>query len=96
MLDQALFRRFDDVLHYSIPDEKQIKKLFEIKLGEFYKAKSITKKVIELASGLSHTEISKACEDCIKVIILENKTLSSELIAKSLVERTGAYASKEA
>ena len=96
MLDQALFRRFDDVLHYSIPDEKQIKKLFEIKLGEFYKVKSITKKVIELASGLSHAEITKACEDCIKVIILENKTMSSELIVKSLAERTEAYASKEA
>ncbi|MGB4658078.1 MAG: ATP-binding protein [Mobilitalea sp.] len=96
MLDQALFRRFDDVMHYSLPDEKQIKKLFEIKFGEFYKSKSITKKVLEMANGLSHAEITKACEDCIKVIILENKTMSSELIANALAERTGAYVSKEA
>lgn len=96
MLDHALFRRFDDVLHYTLPDEGQIKKLMKIKLGEFYKNKSVTKKVIDLAVGLSHAEITKACEDCIKIIILEDKIMSSELLAKCLTERTGAYVSKEA
>lgn len=35
MLDQALFRRFDDVLHYSLPTKKEIRKLFEIQIAPF-------------------------------------------------------------
>ena len=35
LLDQALFRRFDDVLHYTLPDEDEIKRLFEHKLKSF-------------------------------------------------------------
>lgn len=96
MLDQALFRRFDDVLHYNNPDEKQIKRLFELKLGAFYSARSITKKVMEATIGLSHADITKACEDCIKLIILENKNMCSELVVNCIKERTEAYTSKEA
>jgi SpoVK/Ycf46/Vps4 family AAA+-type ATPase len=96
MLDQALFRRFDDVLHYSEPDEKQIRRLFEIKLGGFYSARSITKKVVDAVNGLSHADITKVCEDCIKLIILENKTMNDDLLLTCVMERTAAYASKEA
>lgn len=96
MLDTALFRRFDDVLHYEKPDEKQIKQLFELKLGEFYSAKTITQKVMEVARGLSHAEITRACEDCIKLIILENRTLDSDLLVNCIKERVGVYQSKEA
>lgn len=96
MLDQALFRRFDDVLHYNNPDEKQIKRLFELKLGEFYSARSITKRVMEATIGLSHADITKACEDCIKLIILENKNMNSELLVNCIKERAEAYTSKEA
>lgn len=96
MLDQALFRRFDDVLHYTFPDTEQIEKLFEIKLSKFYNKKIITKRVIELANGLSHSEISKACEDCIKAVIIEDKKVTEELLAECLKERTNAYVSREA
>lgn len=96
MLDQALFRRFDDVLHYGLPDDGQIKRLFEIKLSEFYNEKAVTKKIREMAFGLSHAEITKVCEDCIKTIILDGTKLSPQLIEKYLKERVDAYASKEA
>lgn len=96
MLDQALFRRFDDVLHYGLPDEEQIERLFELKLGEFYNSRSVTKRVKELANGLSHAEITRACEDCIKFIILNERKMSSKLIEQSLKERVDAYVSREA
>lgn len=96
MLDQALFRRFDDVLHYGLPDDLQIQKLFKIKLGEFYNSKVVTKKVREMAFGLSHAEITKVCEDCIKSIILEDTKLTTQMLEKCLKERLDAYVSKEA
>ncbi len=35
LLDKALFRRFDDVLHYSMPTEYEVKRLYEYKLTAF-------------------------------------------------------------
>ena len=35
LLDQALFRRFDDVLHYTLPTSKEIKRLFEYKIKAY-------------------------------------------------------------
>lgn len=94
ILDQALFRRFDDVLHYGLPDESQIQELFKIKLGEFYNSKVVTKKVKEMAFGLSHAEITKVCEDCIKSIILEDTKLTTRMLEKCLKERLDVYVSK--
>lgn len=96
LLDQALFRRFDDVLHYGLPDDSQIQQLLKIKLGKFYNGRIVTKKIRDLAFGLSHAEITKACEDCIKTIILEDDKLTTTLLEKCLKERIDAYASKEA
>ena len=96
MLDQALFRRFDDILHYSIPDEEQIKKLIRIRLGEFYSAKLGSAKVIEKAYKLSHAEISKSCEDCIKYAILNDAKVTSDLLMQCLAERVSAYVGREA
>ncbi len=96
MLDQALFRRFDDVLHYGYPDDEQIQKLFRLKLGTFYNGRAVTKKIREMAFGLSHAEITKVCEDCIKIIILDDQKLNSQLLERCLKERIAAYDSKEA
>jgi SpoVK/Ycf46/Vps4 family AAA+-type ATPase len=35
LLDRALFRRFDDVIHYEVPDEEGCRKLIENVLGAF-------------------------------------------------------------
>lgn len=96
MLDQALFRRFDDVLHYGLPDDSQIQELFKIKLGEFYNGRVVTKNIREMAFGLSHAEITKVCEDCIKAIILDDTKLTTQMLEKCLRERLDAYVSKEA
>lgn len=67
LLDQALFRRFDDVLHYSMPTSIEIEKLFEHKLVEFDSSIRITKAVVDAAAGLSHAEIVRVCDDAIKI-----------------------------
>lgn len=96
MLDNALFRRFDDVLHYTLPDESQIRRLFEMKLSSYYEPYIITEKVIESAKGLSHAEITRVCEECLKNVILTDGKLTSEMIMGYLRERTVSYEIKGA
>ena len=48
LLDKALFRRFDDIIHYDIPTEEEIKILMENKLANFLNnERIITDEIIE-------------------------------------------------
>lgn len=96
LLDQALFRRFDDVLHYAMPTLEEIQRLFELKLGVYDKDFSVTAPLMRKAIGLSHAEIIRVCDDAIKISILTNLSISDTQIVKLLDERIAAYISKEA
>lgn len=96
LLDQALFRRFDDVLHYTMPTPEEIRRLFELKLGVYDKDFSVTDSLMRKAIGLSHAEIIRVCDDAIKNSILTNSSISDAQIVKLLDERIAAYISKEA
>ena len=96
LLDQALFRRFDDVLHYSLPTIDEIQHLFEYKLVNFDKHFSITKELIQVANGLNHAEIIKVCDDAIKTSILDEHPLSAKTVSSLLRERKNIYSYKEA
>lgn len=92
LLDQALFRRFDDVIHYTLPDKDEISRLIKNKLGR-YKSKSLTlNKVVESAYSLSHAEISMATNDAIKeAILLDLEGIDEDLLIKMIKERKDAY-----
>ena len=49
-----------------------------------------------MAFGLSHAEITKVCEDCIKLIILEDTKLTARMLENCLKEWLDAYVSKDA
>lgn len=96
MLDQALFRRFDDAIHYSLPEDDEIRRLFELKIVPYDDKFQIGKSVIELARGLSHAEIVRVCDDAIKNSILEDVAISESELLALLKERHIIYTSKEA
>ena len=96
LLDQALFRRFDDVLHYSLPTTDEIRRLFEYKLVNYDKNFKITKEIIQVADGLNHAEIVKVCDDAIKSSILVDQPLNSKELSSLLSERKKIYSYKEA
>ena len=96
MLDQALYRRFDDVLHYSLPTEREIVHLFDLKLGSFFGTVSIDTKAIKAAQGLSQAEITRICDELIKAAILEDRHFSNAQLCVLISERSSAYKSKEA
>ena len=97
LLDQALFRRFDDVLRFSLPDDDEIKKLFDLKLGKYTTNNLVSHDIVAIANGLSHADITKACENAIKQAILtDKKHISQEVLKEMLVERKAVYQSKGA
>lgn len=87
LLDSALFRRFDDVFYYHLPDAKAIELLVESTLSS-YKGSYKMDKILEAADGLSHADITRACIDAIKQAILTNKkSVSQAAILSALKER---------
>ena len=85
LLDQALFRRFDDVLFYQLPNKEQILQLIENKLSILprnFDFKNIPFKEFE---GLSHSEISQACDDAVKETILSDKKKITKIILVSML-----------
>jgi SpoVK/Ycf46/Vps4 family AAA+-type ATPase len=91
LLDQALFRRFDDVIIYHLPDENEKMALLTNRLSRYSKNLNF-KKLLPNINGLSHAEISLACLDAIKEIVLdENKTMNNDLILKAIKDRNAAY-----
>lgn len=90
MLDQALFRRFDDVIHYNLPSDEEKMQLLKSRLGKNVTIKDINI-LLPMLENLSHAEINQACLDAIKESVLNNTDISLSLIEKTIKERTMAY-----
>lgn len=87
ILDSALFRRFDDIINYTLPDKKDIEELIKLKLGKYLGSFSLNT-VISAAAGLSHAEITNACYDAMKEIILSDKDqISQKLLIQVIKDR---------
>jgi len=78
ILDHALFRRFDDVLHYALPEPSQIAVLLKIRLGKMSDKRVAWRRLAELAKGLSHAEITRAAEESMKYALIHEQTRVSE------------------
>lgn len=74
ILDRALFRRFDDVIEYDLPDRTRIIETLKAKLGAFKTQKIQWPKVATAAQGLNFADITRACEDAIKDALIHERT----------------------
>jgi SpoVK/Ycf46/Vps4 family AAA+-type ATPase len=91
LLDTALFRRFDDVIIYKLPTPKEKKELLQNRLAK-YSRKINFSQLLPHINGLSHAEISLACLDAIKAVVLNDKlTMSNQLILKTIKDRNDVY-----
>jgi SpoVK/Ycf46/Vps4 family AAA+-type ATPase len=94
LLDRALFRRFDDVLHYELPDEAARQRLIENVLGSF-KGRLGWKSILAGSKGLSHAEIDHACRDAIKDSILTDQPkVETVSLARTFQERSQTHKRK--
>jgi SpoVK/Ycf46/Vps4 family AAA+-type ATPase len=88
LLDTALFRRFDDVIEYNLPDRNQIERVIRNRLFNF-KLRSITwDKLCAEAEGLNHAEIVRACSEAAKRTVLAKLvTISEKFLLDAIKER---------
>lgn len=91
LLDQALFRRFDDVILYNLPSIDEKRDLLKNRLAQFSK-KIDFDDLLPNINGLSHAEISLACIDAIKETVLnEQLQMTNQLVLKAIKDRNAAY-----
>lgn len=88
ILDHALFRRFDDILHYELPDETHIASVLKSRLGHMA-AKGVSwKRLASGAMGLSYAEVARASDEVLKEALIEGRReVSEEDIRRTLDER---------
>ena len=85
ILDEALFRRFDDVVQYDLPDPKMARALIENRLSSFDIGKIDWPKITRASKGLSHAEITRACDDAAKEAVLsDHKSINTPDLEKAL------------
>ena len=94
LLDRALFRRFDDVIEYGLPDVSLATQTFKNRLSVVGKKSIDWSSLTEKSKGLSFADICKACDDAIKTIVLDDRKdeLTTQIVLESIKER---FASKK-
>lgn len=70
-LDEALFRRFDDIITYPLPTEEQIFKYYDRELSNIQMIdEGIIESISRKSIGLSFSDLEKICHDFLKNIIV--------------------------
>jgi len=88
LLDKALFRRFDDVIKYKLPDATIIRELIESRLIAFEISWKDWSKIIEQANGLAQAEVVTATDEAAKQAILSNnQKVSEDSLISAIIER---------
>ncbi|MEX2287299.1 MAG: AAA family ATPase [Planctomycetaceae bacterium] len=73
LLDDALFRRFDDVIRYRLPNQPELHDLIANRLATFQLSEAQIKELAGKAVGLSHAEICRACDESAKMAVLDDR-----------------------
>jgi ATP-dependent 26S proteasome regulatory subunit len=75
ILDPAIWRRFDDVVYYNLPDEKSRCQLFEIYLKSIKRDKDIDLvQFSQITKGLSPADIKMITEEAMKFAIINSRS----------------------
>ena len=91
LLDPALFRRFDDVIQYELPDNEITLKILQAHLVGFETDKIDWPKAAELTKGLSQAEIARAADEAAKRAILTDRAnITNDDLSASIKERRSA------
>ncbi len=92
LLDHALYRRFDTVMDFTLPDDASAPAVIKHRLALFQISSLSWPRVLEAARGLSHAEIATAVENAAKRSVLSGRTrvLTADLVL-ALEERSRSY-----
>lgn len=88
ILDNALFRRFDDLLHYELPDGACIASVLKSRLCRMAIKNTSWKRLADKALGLSYAELTRAADEVLKTALIERvEKISEKDVAQALEER---------
>jgi SpoVK/Ycf46/Vps4 family AAA+-type ATPase len=91
LLDRALFRRFDAVVEYRLPAGEISTEVMRGRLALLDTSGIDWEAAAKAAEGLSHADVSRACEQAAKnVILARNTTIKTEELVEVLNERRTA------
>ena len=88
LLDQALFRRFDDVIQYDSPGDEIIARLIESRLLMFKLEYNDWQSILDAAKGLSPAEIVHAADEAAKQAVLsDTEKICQEDLISAILDR---------
>ena len=88
LLDPALFRRFDDILQYGLPDQPQIEEVLRTRLAHKVVNEIDWQNLAMLAQGLSHAEVTRAANEVLKDALMDRRgQIRRADIERMLIER---------
>lgn len=90
ILDEALFRRFDDLVEYQVPSGEEARALLRLRLGSFLKAPKAISSLATEATGLSHAEITRAVGDAVKEAVMHDQAIVPAETVKLLLQQRHA------
>ena len=92
LLDKALFRRFDDVIEYDLPDADITRRILRTRLGGLAQAEFNWDAAVRKADKLSQAEVSRAAMEALKHALLQDRTqVTTAELMQSLEERTASH-----
>ncbi len=94
ILDSALFRRFDDVLHYDLPARGQIAVLLKARLHVVAVKRVRWQTLAAAAAGLSYAEVTRAADEVLKDALIRERNLVHEQDIRSMLKERQDIAKK--
>jgi MoxR-like ATPase len=90
-LDSALFRRFDDIIEYSMPTLAELDVLFRQRLINEDCESVNWAKVIRAAANLSFADAVRVADDAVKERLIEHRDrITTDLLLKAIADRGAA------
>ena len=90
ILDRALFRRFDDILHFDLPDASQVAELLEARLARTMEQSICWNDLAHRAIGLSYAEVARAADDVIKDALVSRRARIREEEIRAMLDELKA------
>jgi len=88
LLDEALFRRFDDIVRFELPDVAMVETFLRNRLSSFETPNVNWKSVAQEGVGLSQAEIAKASDEVIRDLIISGeRAVTDASLVKALSHR---------
>ena len=92
ILDRALFRRFDSVIEYGLPSADISEQVMRARLALLDTSQVNWRDVLDAGKGLSHSDLTRSCEQAAKNAILQRHTrIDNDELVEALRERRAAH-----